>query len=249
MGKKGEGIISSIIYFVTCNVKVEIEAIKKIRPPNLLLSYFYFKKINLKDWCDNLGYKPNIMLDSGAYSAFNKGKSIDFKSYMNYIEINKNYIQYYFNLDEIGDPDISFWSYLVMKKKNFNPIPVFHYNENEKYLEHYIKRNEKYIALGGTVPEKNKTKIAEWINYIINKYPQIEFHHLGSTSKIILEKCIKLKSCDSSTWIIQAVMGNPSEIAEGMTFKAKQKRAEYNMSKLLKAQEYNNENCISFMCE
>lgn len=231
-----EGEIIIEIYFVTCNVKVEIEVIKKIRPPNLLLSYYYFKKIILEEWCNNLGYKPNIILDSGAYSAFNKGKSIDFKSYMDYINNNKDYIQYYMNLDDVIDPDISYWSYLVMKKKGFNPIPVYHYGEDEKYLKNYIKRNEKFIALGGTVPEKNKVKVAEWINYTINKYPDILFHHLGSTSKKILDNCPRLYSCDASTWIMQAVMGQPEEIAKGMTFEAKKTRAIYNMQQLLKVQ-------------
>lgn len=48
---------------------------------------------------------------------------------------------------------------------------------------------------------------------------------------------------------MQALMGHPPEIASGMTFKAKQERAEYNMLKLLKTQENNNENRTNFMCE
>jgi hypothetical protein len=152
---------------------------------------------------------------------------------MEYISNNKDYIQHYINLDDISEPDISCWSYLVMKKKGFSPIPVYHYQEDEKYLEYYIKKGERFIALGGTVPEKNKTVVAEWINYIINKYPNIKFHHLGSTSKKILNNCPELYSCDASTWIMQAVMGHPQEIAKGMTFEAKLKRAIYNMEQLL----------------
>jgi len=153
---------------------------------------------------------------------------------MKYINDNNDYIYRYFNLDDVIDPDISYWSYLVMKKKGYNPIPVFHYQEDESYLKLYINEGEKIIGLGGTVPEKNKAKVADWINSIINEYPNIEFHHLGSTSKKILDNCPKLFSCDSSTWFMQAIMGNPKEIAKGMTFEAKTKRAEYNMNELIK---------------
>ena len=31
-----------------------------------------------------------------------------------------------------------------MKKKGFSPMPVYHYQEDEKYLEYYIKKGEKF---------------------------------------------------------------------------------------------------------
>lgn len=63
------------VYFVTTGLWEEIQVVKKVRPPRLLCSYWYFKNKRMADFCEELGYRPEIILDSGAYSAFTKGKN------------------------------------------------------------------------------------------------------------------------------------------------------------------------------
>jgi hypothetical protein len=213
---------------VTINKKEEVEVIKEVRPKNILISYWYFKNRNLQEWVKDLGYLPNIMLDSGAWSAYNQDKRIDFKKYIDYINKYKEYIYEFVNLDEIGDPDISYWSYLVMKKKGLNPIPVYHYGEDFKYLDAYIKRGEKRIAFGGTVMEKDKIKVANIASEILKRYPQISLHLLGSSSKKLIQYCPEAHSCDSSTWMKMAINGFPKHI-EGKTYEAKKERMKYWM--------------------
>lgn len=225
------------VYFVTINKKEEIEVIKEVKPEKLLISYWYFKNKNLKQWIESLGYKPKILLDSGAWSAYTQNKRIDFKKYIDYIDEYKECISEYVVLDEIGDSEISLWSYLVMKRKGLSPIPVYHYGEDMKYLDEYIKRGEKRIAFGGTVLEKDKKKVALATQEILRKYPHINLHLLGSSSKKLIQYCPTLLSCDSSTWMKMAINGKPKHI-NGMSYEDKKERMKYW---LLHIQDYFND--------
>jgi hypothetical protein len=215
-----------IIHFVSCNVKEEIEVIKNLKPPALLLSYHYFKNIELSEWVSKIGYQPNIMLDSGAYSAFTQGKPISLDSYINYINSNIKHINSYIALDYVLDGDKSLKSYLQMLDKGLSPLPCFHVKEPFTLLEEYLKYSD-YISLGGSVPIRNKSAVANWINSIISKYPA-KYHALGTSSKKVLNSCDELYSLDSSTWILQAIMGNPKHIDGGIV-----EKATYNMKELM----------------
>jgi hypothetical protein len=221
------------VYFVSCNIKEEKEALKIIQPPRLLLSYYYFKKKSLNDFIEEIGYKPIIMLDSGAYSSFTKGKNISPIDYMNYINENKEALEngFYISLDVIGEPEISLKYYEIMKLKGFNPLPVFHFGDDETYLKLFVKEGNDYIALGNTVPIKNKKIVAEWVQGLIEKYPNVKFHLLGSTSKKITQNT-DIHSCDSSTWIMMAINGFPKEIT-GKSSLAKIERAKWHLQKIM----------------
>lgn len=219
------------IYFVCCNVAAEKEVIKQLKPEKLLLSYFYFKNKKLEEFVEELGYQPEILLDSGAYSAWSKSKNISPIDYMNYINSNHKYINKYITLDVIGEPELTIKYYEIMKLKNFNPIPVFHYGDHEDNLRLYIKEGCEYIALGNTVPIKDKTKVADWVNYLTDKYPNTHFHLLGSSSKKVTQNT-DLYSVDSSTWIMMAINGFPKEI-KGKTRDAIVERAKFQMLKIM----------------
>ena len=219
------------VYFVCSNDSCEKEVIKELKPERLLLSYFYFKNKRLQDFIEELGYQPKIMLDSGAYSAWSKGKNISIIDYMNYLDLNRDYIYKYITLDVIGDADVSYMYYAIMKHKEFDPIPVYHYGDDEKYLRKYIREGSFHIALGNTVPIKDKKKVAEWVNYLTDTYPDIKFHLLGSSSKKITQHT-NLDSCDSSSWIMMAFNGFPKEI-KGKSREAKIERAKWQMRTIM----------------
>ena len=207
------------VYFVGTNrSSAETQAIRESKPRKLLCSYFYFRTKGFKEYIERIQYKPLIMLDSGAWSAFTTGKNISLVDYISFIEVNKIYIDNYIALDVIGDSEMTYDYYRIMRKKGLNPIPVFHYGSDEKYLKLY-SNDTNYIALGATVPIKDKGIVAKWINNLQFRFPNIEFHLLGSSSQKIT-MWTDIKSCDSSTWIMSAVMGNPKHI-RGKVQKAK----------------------------
>lgn len=219
------------LYFVTANLREEVQVIKELQPKHLLLSYWYFRKKNLTEWVDTLGYKPQILLDSGAWSAFNKGKVIELDSYMDYIREHAAVISEYVVLDVIGDAEASFANFLTMRESGLSPIPVFHYQDDPKHLKKYIDMGETRIALGGTVVERSKKKVAKWVRPIIFEHQHTSFHLLGSSSKVIMDQCPLLASCDSSTWMMMAVNGYPTHIV-GRHWDAKLDRMRYQMREL-----------------
>lgn len=219
------------IHFVCTNDKVEKEVIRELKPKNLLLSYYYFKNVKLKDFIEEIGYTPRIILDSGAYTAFSKGKNISIIDFMKYIDENKDYIYRYISLDVIGNPRITYKYYEIMIMEGYNPVPVFHFGDDVKRLRKYISEGNDYIALGNTVPIKNKSTVASWVNELINEFPYTKFHLLGSSSTKVTDGT-SLYSVDSSTWIMMAINGYPKEI-KGKSRESKKQRAIWQMKKIM----------------
>lgn len=221
-------------YFVVSgrSNETEMNVVKKLKPKYLMLSYHYFKNVDLGEFKKFLGYEPIILGDSGAWSAFNKGAVVKLDKYCEWIEKNEKHLSRYICLDKVGDNDASIEMYYEMKSRGLKPVPVFHYMGDESILEKYIAEGEKFICLGGTVPIKNKNAVAEWVRMLAWSYPEVRFHLLGSGSKKILDHC-DIESADAATWIIGAVNGKPKHI-EGKDQKAKEKRALWNMSEHMK---------------
>ncbi|MHA2244390.1 MAG: hypothetical protein ACXADY_05435 [Candidatus Hodarchaeales archaeon] len=119
----------------------------------IVFSYWIFRKkhpeIISKGFHDYFSYDGPIMLDSGAYSAFNSGVNIqieDYSSFLSAIDIQDNDIVV--NLDVVGNPKKSQqnWIYLI-KRFDFNVLPVIHLPEKGNF---YLSEN--YVGLGGMVP-------------------------------------------------------------------------------------------------
>ena len=229
------------VYFVTVGLREEMEVIRKVRPPRLLCSYWYFKKRNLQELCNSLGYIPEILLDSGAYSAFTKGSCVDLADYMRYIEKNVECISRYIALDVINDPFATMENYKVMRRAGFSPIPVYHYGDDLHIINEYVQSGEPIVALGNTARIRDKKAVAKWCEFVRKQFPSATLHLLGSSSGWIID-CGAVDSCDSSAWYIRAVNGMPKHIP-GKTRQAKLDRAEANMVRIMEAF---NERSVSF---
>ncbi len=219
------------IYFVTTGLREEIEVIKKVRPPRILCSFWYFKNKPLRAFCEELGYKPEILLDSGAYSAHTKGKNVNLVDYIIYIRENHEFISQYITLDVIGNQRLTMHIYRLMTQARLDPIPVIHYGAPPETWSCYGLYPIHSIGLGNTVGVQDKRKVASWCESVKNIYPSLDLHLLGSSSRAILESGA-LDSCDSSTWYMMAVNGKPKEIP-GRSREAKMARAEANMRKIM----------------
>lgn len=219
------------VYFVTTGLKEEIEVIKRVRPPRLLCSFWYFKNKPLAWLCEEIGYRPEILLDSGAYSAYTKGKNVNLLDFMDYIEANRAYISRYVSLDVIGDHKTTRMIWLLMRAKGLTPLPVVHYGDGLRAVEYYTDLFAKEIALGATVQIRDKREVARWCAEVKEHFPNVELHLLGSCSQKILQSGA-VETCDSSTWYIQAINGRPAAIP-GRTREAKITRAEANMRRIM----------------
>jgi hypothetical protein len=215
------------LYFVFSGNSRELEALRIVQPPNLLLSYYYVKSRPLSEWIRKLGYRPRILLDSGAFSAYTKGITISLSGYLQYLADNQHELDEYITLDIIGNEKQTVDVYKQMIKEGFSPIPVYHYLSLEHYLRYYVERGAKRIALGGAMIVPNRNHVARWAQRWVNRYPTVSFHLLGSMS--MAARNVKgLTSCDSSAWIMLAKNGYPHHIPE-RTHDAMVQRMVYNL--------------------
>lgn len=149
--------------------------------------------------------EKKVFLDSGAFSAFTKGVKVDLKKYCRYIKQNEDIIEVASVLDSIGDAQGTFENQCAMEREGVRPLPCFHYNEDERYLEYYID-NYEYITLGGMVPISTP-QLKLWLDRIWEKYltdengrPKIKVHGFGLTTLSLMER-YPWYSVDSSSWV------------------------------------------------
>jgi len=184
--------------------------------PHLLESYHYIHKDSFVQAIRDKGDK--IFLDSGAFSAYTLGVSIDLPEYCNYIKRNLDIIRVEDGLvmasvlDGIGDPQETYENQLAMESHGVRPLPCFHAGEDERYLEWYVQ-NYDYITLGGMVGASTK-QLMIWLDRMWDKYltdgagnPRIRVHGFGITSIPLMER-YPWYSCDSSSWIQSAAFGS-----------------------------------------
>ena len=158
--------------------------------------------------------RMKIIVDSGAYTAWKTGDSINLADYISFIKTNSHLIDSYINLDII--PSRSEWrtKYIEraaqqsydnqqrMKAAGLSPIPVFHPGEDFDRLKRYLADGEPKIALS---VKGNQYKAMKWLDdcfTIIGTHP-VRVHGLGTNSVAILHEH-PFETVDASTWLIQS---------------------------------------------
>jgi hypothetical protein len=136
----------------------------------IIFSYWSFRKkipeIISKGLHEYFSFDGPILVDSGAYSAFNSGVNIHIDEYLSFLsKIDIKDGDTAVNLDVIRDPIKSKQNWLYLSNKlDINVLPVIHLpEEGNKYI------SEDYIGLGGMVPafKINQTgsvkDVASWL--------------------------------------------------------------------------------------
>lgn len=160
-----------------------------------------------------------FFLDSGAYSAWSRGVQIDLDEYCAFIRQNIEQIEVYASLDAIpGAPgrvateaerhaaaEQSWDNYLYMVREGLDPLPVYHYGEDMKYLERMLDYGCTYIGIGGLVGVPGDLRRV-WLDRVFDRItdadgqPTIQTHGFGMTS-IPLVFRYPWFSVDSTAWI------------------------------------------------
>lgn len=157
--------------------------------------------------------KVDLFLDSGAYSAWSQSKEVKIKDYIKFIKKHKDIIDVYANLDVIGDPEATWENQKIMEKAGLNPLPVFHYGEDIKWLNQLLTGDYDYISLGGMVPISTSA-LVHWLDDMFGNYitdekgiPKVKVHGFGLTSlKLMLR--YPWYSVDSTSWVLTGRLGD-----------------------------------------
>lgn len=203
---------------------------------NMLKSYHNDKQIiqNLMDRKKSGGWKGKLLVDSGAYTCWTKGITICPDAYIDYINENCDYIDYFIQLDKIpGTPnnpptleqaqqatEESWNNYLYMTERVKCPekiLPVYHKGEPLSHLKRMIEHKINgeyvpYICLGGSAKDRHRNKLISWYHTCLDvihksKNPNVKIHVLGQTIFALLET-LPFASCDSTSWIMTNAIGN-----------------------------------------
>lgn len=187
---------------------------------HILDSYHYIHKQKMVDRIRSTGRR--IFLDSGAFSAFTQGVTINLQEYCRYILKNRDIFEVASVLDAIGNPDNpqslreaadkTYYNLTMMERFGVEALPCFHYGEPEHVLEYYAS-NYEYITLGGMVPISSP-QLKIWLDRIWGKYltnpdgtPKLKVHGFGLTSVPLMAR-YPWYSVDSSSWVQLGGMGN-----------------------------------------
>lgn len=205
------GTIYNGIYLGSTDEKCNAVQKQHVREAkNYLESYHYFNDARMVEKVRAEGLK--LFLDSGAFSAFTKGISVDITEYCNFIKQYGDILEVASVLDAVGDPLKTWQNQQEMERQGARALPCFHYGEDERYLEHYVA-NYEYITLGGMVPISTP-QLFLWLDRLWEKYltdasgnPRTKVHGFGMTSIPLMER-YPWYSVDSSSWVQVGSMGS-----------------------------------------
>lgn len=193
---------------------------------------------NIYKWIDRIkesNSKCKLFIDSGAFSAWTKGKAIDIDEYINFINTYKEYFTVCASVDSIpGEARTTYtataeqvaesakktWdNFLYMRAKMDNPdilLCTFHCGESWEVLEKILSYQDehgfiKYIAFGGLVGKSEaiiKTFFEKAFHIVKNSpNPNVNIHAFGMTRFSYLEE-YPFTSADSTSWLQAAGYGN-----------------------------------------
>lgn len=165
---------------------------------NVLVSYAYMDK-NVRAMVEALQGPVTWLLDSGAFTAFQQGKAIDFDEYCAFVRDHGHLFYEYIQLDSIGNPEISGRQLHMMADRGLRPMPVFVLGEGEEKIEGMAALNTR-ICVGGGVTESD-----EYYGALLERLwrrldGQCDLHGLGYTrgTKVLRSR---VSTVDSSSWM------------------------------------------------
>jgi len=174
------------------------------RPMKILISYAYFQKVDLeaviqRAFGDN---RPIIFADSGAVTAFTRGKKISVQEYSDWLLKWKHLFSVYANLDVLTNVQEGLDNLQYMESRGLDPLPVFHSSEDFAILEAFLDKYD-YVALGGVAMNYRTSAdfLKRWFLkcFKLAEATNTRIHGFGISAWDIL-KMFPWFSVDSSTW-------------------------------------------------
>lgn len=176
----------------------------KLPKLNLLVAFPYFSKSIYKLLLTKDPDSFRLIIDSGAFTAWNTGKQISLDNYAKFLKTIPSHWEYKsVQLDVFGNPEQTYINYLKMMDMGFNEImPVFTRGDSLERLEEFYSYTN-YIMFGGIVVGGENKNYVKWFCEM-NKGRKA--HWLGFVNLPFM-KHYKPYSVDSSSWTRGARFG------------------------------------------
>lgn len=169
----------------------------------LLVSYAILRDHADGPWPDRASLTRladmDLLIDSGAFSAFRSGKPITLDEYRAFLDFAQP--TRFITLDVIGDWRATVDNLRTLEAHGHHPIPVWHPQDPWELLGE-MTATYPLIALGGLVP---LTPTARWatLRRVFGEHPHA-YHGLGIGSPKLL-RAFPWASCDSASWDVNSI--------------------------------------------
>lgn len=212
------------LYLATNSTKIHVGLMRRLEPPNMLISYHYFKDIMMFEDFTGGWYPQNLIIDSGAFSVWTQKGHIDIDKYIQYCKDVKSSVEaynakghntnvYFVNLDVLpGNFGVyptkeqreasaeSGWANMeYMENSGVKCIHVFHQHEDFKWLNRLIQHQE-YIGIS-PANDEHQTSKNRWMAKCFSIIKtNVKAHGFAVTSSNTLLQ-FPFYSADSSSWV------------------------------------------------
>lgn len=166
----------------------------QVNPINCLVTFPFIKAWDEANPDPPWPVKKTI-LDSGAFSAWNSGKVIDFEALC--AEAAKPRWDEAVALDVIGHPEDSLANALRMKERGLKVMPVFHFAEPWDILLEYKNQFDR-VGLSCRFGEPIK-KSMSWLEQCFTRAYPCQFHSFGWVSEKALI-ALPFATADTASW-------------------------------------------------
>jgi len=167
---------------------------------------------NLCSPIEKSGAQKTGVLKKFPSAAFTETQDIkDYLSkYITFIHEHIDNLYAYVNLDIIYNGPQSWTHQKEMEKQGLNPIPVYHFGEDRKWLTKYMDDYE-YIGIGGLGQDNTKQRfIREWGDplwkYMLESNQEIKVHGFAVNAFDLLKR-YPWWSVDATSWVKAAAYG------------------------------------------
>lgn len=169
---------------------------------NILIAKPYLKN-DVANYLNEIYQQTNVLLDSGAFTDWKKGKETSIDEFMKFITNCPIAPWRYFTLDVIGDEKRTEQNLDILYTNGFKPIPIFTRGGDPKLINKYYELSD-LIGIGGLVgTQGNKGFVKGLMDHIGKR----KVHWLGFTQNDYLYH-FRPFSCDSSSWSSGVRFGN-----------------------------------------
>ncbi len=168
--------------------------------------------------------KVQLILDSGAYSAWRQRDRISFKEYVQYIEARWGEFYKVVNLDviasvpgrraspsEVEESAKKSWKNLQrLRKEGIDPLPVFHRGERLYWLDKIIGEGYEWVGFGATHMATRERHL--WLDRLFSHVagddglPVVDIHGFGVASFPTMVR-YPWATLDSTSWISYSSYG------------------------------------------
>jgi len=184
----------------------------------VLGSYAYLRKLPAEDLHSIITHpRVELLVDSGAFTAFNAGQTIELNEYMEFLRKWATDVFGYLALDKVQDPAATEVNLRIMLSEGFKPIPVHVLGDDEQRMDELFSMSS-WVACAGLRRPHRGAAPPEYVKQKMAWAKGRNVHWLGYTSNAMI-RAFKPYSVDCANYKQASISGSTSFYLGGGTMK------------------------------